>query len=70
MRDKDTLMLESLYCLIAEGLSETEKKLKSLNIDDEDVKKLIEVDITKQKSDAIKLGECLSSSDLLGRDNI
>lgn len=64
MRDKDTLMLESLYCLIAEGLSETEKKLKSLNIDDEDVKKLIEVDITKQKSDAIKLGEYLSSSNL------
>jgi hypothetical protein len=64
MKDKDTLILESLYSLVVEGLSEAEKKLKDMDISDEDIQKLINVDVTKQKSDAVKMGEFISTSDM------
>lgn len=64
MRDKDTLILESLYSIVVEGVSEVEKKLKELNINDEDIQKMVAVDVTKQKSDSLKMGQLLSSSDL------
>jgi len=70
MKDKDTLILESLYLLVSEGLSETEEKLKGMGISDEDIEKLINVDITKQKSDAVKMGQFISDSDLSINDVI
>lgn len=70
MKDKDALILESLYLLVSEGISETEKKLKDMDISDEDIQKLIAVDVTKQKSDSLKMGEFLSKTDLTINDVI
>lgn len=70
MRDKDALILESLYLLVSEGVSETEKKLKDMDISEEDIQKLIAVDVTKQKSDSLKMGDFLSKSDLSINDII
>jgi hypothetical protein len=64
MKSKDTLILESMYVLVSEGVSEIEKKLKELGITDEDIKKLIDVDVTQQKLDSFKMGQLISSSDL------
>jgi hypothetical protein len=64
MKDKDTLILESLYLLVSEGLSEMEEKLKGMGVSDEDIEKLINVDITKQKTDSLKMGQFISSADL------
>lgn len=57
MRDKDTLILENLYHLIYEGAKETTEKLKKMELDDDTIKKFIDVDITNQKMDAINLGK-------------
>jgi hypothetical protein len=64
MKNKDSIILESLYTLIYEGVAETEKKLTEFGLESNDIKKLIDVDITKQKSDAIKMGEFFNSSDM------
>jgi hypothetical protein len=57
MRDKDTLILESLYRLVCEGAKETTEKLKKMELDDDTIKKFIDVDVTSQKMDAINLGK-------------
>jgi hypothetical protein len=57
MRDRDTLILESLYQLVCEGAKETTEKLKKMELDDDTIKKFIDVDVTSQKMDAINLGK-------------
>lgn len=63
MRDKDAIILESLYQIISEGAKEVIEKLKAMGIDDNTVERFIAADITAQKNDARKLGAFLKAED-------
>lgn len=68
MKSKDTLILESLYVLVSEGILEVEKRLKEIftitDLGDEDIQNIINIDVTKQKTDSIKIAQFITSSDL------
>lgn len=61
MRDKDTIILESLYGLVVEKAKDVIENLKKLNVEDENINKFIAIDPTGQKSDAYVLGKMHSN---------
>jgi hypothetical protein len=56
MRDKDTIILESLYGLVVEKAKDVVEKLKTLNVPEEIINQFIAIDPTGQKNDAQALG--------------
>jgi hypothetical protein len=66
MRDRDAIILESLYEIIFEGLKETKQKLTSMGLDDDTIKQVTDLDITKQKSDSLKLAKWITGGTELG----
>jgi len=63
MRDKDTIILESLYTLVVEKAKDVIDKLKTMNVPDELVNQFIAVDPTGQKNDAYALGKLYSQQE-------
>jgi hypothetical protein len=66
MRDRDAIILESLYEIISEGLKETQQKLEAMGLDEDTVKKVTDLDITKQKLDSLKLAKWITGGTELG----
>lgn len=61
MRDKDTIILESLYGLVVEKAKDVIEKLKTLNVPEEIINQFIAIDPTGQKNDAQALGTIFSN---------